>query len=135
DPARRLPVIGTISLTQQDVRELQLAAAAVKTGIRMLLESEGLSVADLDGIFVAGAFGASLDAEKAMKIGLLPRSNPEKLTVVGNASLAGARAFLLSRSERRRGERLARRVRHVALAKGGDFQSQFIDALEFKEWT
>jgi len=135
DKSRRLPVAQGVSLTQQDVRELQLAAAAVKTGIRMILEDEGLTVADLDEILVAGAFGTSLNSENAMKIGLLPRLEAGKLTVIGNASLAGARAFLLSRSERRRGESLARRVRHVALAKGGDFQSKFIEALEFKEWT
>ena len=133
--SRRLPVAEGIDLTQPDVRELQLAAAAVKTGIRMLLEAEGLAVADLDEIFVAGAFGTYLNFENAMKVGLFPRLEAGRLTLLGNASLAGARAFLLSRSERARGERLARRVCHVALAKGGDFQTKFIESLELKEWT
>ena len=114
---------------------MQLASAAVKSGLRMILESENLAVSDLDGFFVAGAFGTSLDIENAMRIGLLPRMPLSKLVFLGNASLAGARAILLSRAERQRAERLARAGRHLALARGEDFQNRFIDALEFREWT
>jgi uncharacterized 2Fe-2S/4Fe-4S cluster protein (DUF4445 family) len=135
DPSKRLPVTDGLALVQQDIREIQLAAAAIKTGVRLLLAAEHLTVADLSGISVAGAFGNYLNAENAMRIGLLPRLDAKKFAFLGNASLAGARAFLLSRAERRRGERLARSVRHLSLAQDGDFQSQFIEALEFQEWT
>lgn len=135
DPSRRLALAEGLALAQQDIRELQLASAAVKTGIRMLLEAEGLAVSDLDGVLVAGAFGTSLNAANAVRIGLLPRIDGRRLTLLGNASLSGARAFLLSRAVRRRGQALARGVRHSSLAKSPDFQAKFIDALEFKQWT
>jgi uncharacterized 2Fe-2S/4Fe-4S cluster protein (DUF4445 family) len=134
-PPERLMIANGLGLGQQDVRELQLAAAALKTGIRMLLEAERIAVPDLDGIFVAGAFGAALKAENAMRLGLLPRVAAKIVKIVGNASLAGARAFLLSREERRRGEEISRNVRHFALAKDGTFQEKFIAGLELSEWT
>jgi uncharacterized 2Fe-2S/4Fe-4S cluster protein (DUF4445 family) len=132
--AKRIPFAGTLALTQKDVREVQLAAAAVKTGMRMLLASAGLEVGDLDGLIVAGAFGNEMSIAHAVSIGLLPRIDRRKVQFVGNSSLAGARALLLSRTERSRCEKLAGRVRHVSLAAGEEFQKTYVEALELAPW-
>ena len=134
DPSKRIPFAADLALTQKDVREVQLAAAAVKTGMRMLLSSSGLDVAALDGLIVAGAFGNEMNIAHAISIGLLPRIDRKKIQFVGNSSLAGARALLLSRMERARCERLASRVRHIGLAKGEHFQETYIQSLELAPW-
>jgi len=122
-------------LSQKDIREVQLAAAAVKTGIRLLLSLDKLAVADLDGIYVAGAFGNYLNIPNSMRLGLLPRLDKKKIIFVGNSSLAGAKALLVSTQERARCERLAQKIRHVALATDTAFLKTFIEALEFRAWT
>ncbi|MBN1938860.1 MAG: DUF4445 domain-containing protein [Candidatus Aminicenantes bacterium] len=132
-PDKRLPVAPGVFLTPQDVREVQLAAAAVKTGIRMLLQSARLDVFDLDEILVAGAFGAYLNIENAEAIGLLPRL-PGRVRFVGNSSLEGARALLVSGRERLRAEGLTRIITHLPLARDAVFENVFIEALAFREW-
>jgi len=134
-PSKTIPVAAELALSQRDVREVQLAAAAVKTGVRMLLEENAITTADLDGIYVAGAFGNYLNISHSVKLGLLPRFDRRRIRFVGNSSLAGARALLLSQAERARCETLAKRIRHVSLAQGAAFQDRFIDALEFKPWA
>jgi uncharacterized 2Fe-2S/4Fe-4S cluster protein (DUF4445 family) len=133
-PGRTIPVAPGIALSQKDVREVQLAAAAVKTGLHMLLEESGLATGDLDGVCVAGAFGSTLNIRHASRLGLIPEVDPARIRFVGNASLAGARILLLSAGERARCESLAGRIRHVSLARGEDFQSRFVESLEFKPW-
>lgn len=135
DPSKKIPVAGPVELTQKDVREVQLAAAAIKTGIRMLLVATGTSTRDLDAIYVAGAFGSYLNVANAMALGLLPRAPAEKIRFIGNSSLAGARALLLSAAERTRCEALVGQIDHESLARGADFQGLFVEALEFKEWS
>jgi uncharacterized 2Fe-2S/4Fe-4S cluster protein (DUF4445 family) len=124
-----------LALEQRDVREFQLAAAAVKTGLRLLLDELRLEVRDLDGLVVAGAFGNSLNIRNAITLGLLPRLDPKKIVFVGNASLTGARVLLLSRTERSRCERLVRRIRHISLASRETFQKTFVEALAFEPWA
>jgi uncharacterized 2Fe-2S/4Fe-4S cluster protein (DUF4445 family) len=133
-PDKRLPFADSLALTQKDVREVQLAAAAVKTGMRTLLDAAGLTVADLDGLIVAGAFGNEMSIGHAQAIGLLPRLDESKIQFVGNSSLAGARALLLSRTERSRCERLAGRVRHISLAKGEAFETAYVESLALAPW-
>ena len=135
DGSKKIPVAGPVELTQKDVREVQLAAAAVKTGIRMLLEANGTSVADLDTLYVAGAFGNYLNIPNAVALGLLPRVPAEKIRFIGNSSLAGARAMLLSAVERKRCEALVGKIDHESLARGAAFQELFVEALELKEWS
>ena len=135
DPDKKIGIGDGLFLVQKDIREIQLAAAAVKTGIRMLLAGRRLTVADLDGIFVAGAFGNYLNIRNATAIGLLPRIDRAKMFFVGNASLAGARALLLNLPERVRCERLAGKIGHVSLARGEDFQKEFIEALNLEAWN
>lgn len=132
--AKKLPFGGGLALSAADIREIQLAAAAVKAGMQALLASEGLSAGDLDEVLVAGAFGAYLDIRNAGEIGLLPRISKGRIKFVGNTSLEGARALLLSRRERLEAERLSRRVRHLPLARDEAFQSVFIEALAFNPW-
>jgi uncharacterized 2Fe-2S/4Fe-4S cluster protein (DUF4445 family) len=124
-----------LALTQKDVREVQLAAAAIRTGMRMLLAEAGLNVSDLERIYVAGAFGSTMDIENAMRIGLIPTILPEIIEFVGNASLAGAKILLLSGEERKRCEKLAGCIRHVSLAQGEKFQDIFVDSLAFQRWS
>jgi uncharacterized 2Fe-2S/4Fe-4S cluster protein (DUF4445 family) len=131
----KIGVRPNLFLSQKDVREVQLAAAAIKTGIRLLLGLHKLAVADLDGIYVAGAFGNYLNIPNSMRLGLLPRLARKKIIFVGNSSLAGAKALLVSRRERIRCERLAQKIRHVSLAMDDAFQKTFIEALAFGAWT
>jgi len=133
-PSKSIALSAGLALSQRDVREVQLAAAALKTGVRMLLQENGITPGDLEGIYVAGAFGNYLNIANSMKLGLLPRIDRRRIRFVGNSSLAGARALLLSQAERTRCEKLAGKIRHVSLAQRAEFQDRFIEALEFKSW-
>jgi len=133
-PEKIVRVSSALVLTQEDIRQLQLACAAVKTGVRLMLARQGLEPGDLDGIYIAGAFGSYLNIENSTALGLLPRIDASKLVFIGNSSLAGARLLLLSRGERGRVEALVRRVRYVSLASDVEFQNQFIQALDFEPW-
>jgi uncharacterized 2Fe-2S/4Fe-4S cluster protein (DUF4445 family) len=131
---KRLPFAPGQALSAADVREIQLAAAAVKTGMRALLAAEHLTVGDLDEVLVAGAFGNYLNVENAEAIGLIPRLPEGRVKFVGNTSLEGARALLLSGRERLRAESLSRDIRHLPLAQDEAFQQTFVESLSFKEW-
>lgn len=132
---KRIRLTDRLSLTQQDVRDVQLAVAAVRTGVRLLLREWRVSLADIDRILVAGAFGSSLDIGNSQALGLLPEVPERKIAFVGNASLAGARKLLLSRSDRAAAEVLAARVSHVSLATRPDFQDEFVRSLEFRAYS
>jgi uncharacterized 2Fe-2S/4Fe-4S cluster protein (DUF4445 family) len=129
----RIGIRQNIAISQQDVREIQLAVAAVKTGIRMICEKYRVQIDDLDRIFIAGAFGNYLNTKNAQRIGLLPDIDPGKIVYVGNSSLAGARALLLSKPAREKTESLIKKVRYISLASDPRFQEFFIDALDFGE--
>jgi uncharacterized 2Fe-2S/4Fe-4S cluster protein (DUF4445 family) len=132
--AKRLHIAKDISLTQDDVRQMQLACAAIKTGIRLMLKRNSLREADLGGIYIAGAFGNYLNIRNSMRIGLLPGREERKIVFVGNSSLAGAKLLLVSLKERERVESLIGKVRYRALASDPLFQDYFIKALELKSW-
>ncbi len=125
----RIKITSGVALTQLDIRKLQLAMAAIKSGTRLLLRQVGLSWPEFDGIYLAGVFGNSVDAGQCVFSGLLPPLPLEKIFFVGNASLAGATMMLLSRSARKEIEQLTRKVKHVSLAENKDFQPEFLRAL------
>ena len=120
-----------IVLTQRDVRELQLAKGAIRSGVDLLLEQAGLSVDDLDEFCIAGGFGSYIDKANAMRLGLIPELPEEKLNFIGNGALVGARLALLSRTLRRRGDQVARQSEHLQLADTPDFQMRFSEAMMF----
>ncbi len=116
-----------IVLTQKDVRQIQLAKAAVQAGCRVLMRHFGLD--SIDGIIIAGAFGLHIDKRHALDIGLLPGCDPEKVQVVGNAAGHGAYLALIDTDKRVEADAVARKVEHIELALEDDFQQEFLRCL------
>ena len=122
-----------ITLTQIDVRQLQLAKGAIYAGILMLQEVMRVSDDDIEEVHLCGGFGNYINIESAIRIRLLPSLPPEKITYVGNAAHLGAQMALLSETQRRQADDIARRVEHVALATRPEFQLIFVDAMNLSD--
>jgi len=123
---------GRLLLTQRDVRELQLAAGAIRAGVRILLRRAGVEPGQLRRVLIAGGFGSFIRRSHAQRVGLLPPEvEHSRIAYVGNASLNGARLALLSTRARKRAEDLARCVEHVQLSEDPGFQMEFADAMIF----
>jgi uncharacterized 2Fe-2S/4Fe-4S cluster protein (DUF4445 family) len=122
-----------ITLTQIDVRQLQLAKGAIYAGILMLQEVMQVSDDDIDEVLLCGGFGNYINIESAVQIRLLPPLPLEKITYVGNAAHLGAQMALLSETERRAADVIADRVEHVALATRPEFQIIFVDAMNLSD--
>ena len=122
---------GEVMLTQQDIREVQLAKGAIRAGAETLMQSIGLAASDLDGVLLAGAFGSYIDKLSALEIGLLPDVSPEKIASVGNAAGAGASMALMSAAARKKAEVLAAEVKHIELSANPQFQEKYIEAMGF----
>jgi len=117
-----------IVLTQGDVRELQLAKAAIRTGIQVLLETNGRAEEDIVQVIIAGAFGSYIDVASAMTIGMLPSLPLDRFRQVGNAAGMGAKLALTSLSSRARAKKIASKVEYAELAGAPDFNEIFVAA-------
>ena len=117
-----------IVITQQDVRELQLAKSAIRTGIQVLLDTGGYSEDEISQVTIAGAFGTYIDVSSAITIGMLPAIPLNRFQQVGNAAGMGAKMALISLSKRAEGAAVASRVRYIELASAPDFTQTFIQA-------
>jgi uncharacterized 2Fe-2S/4Fe-4S cluster protein (DUF4445 family) len=118
-----------IPMTQQDVRQIQLAKAALFTAARTLLKRSGLQ--SPDKIILAGGFGSYIDKEKAMLIGLIPDCALENVYAVGNAAGDGARIALLNVEKRNEIDTVTRKVERFELPTDPEFQNQFMLATSF----
>ncbi len=118
-----------IPMTQQDVRQIQLAKAALFTAARILLKRSNLQTPDK--IILAGGFGSYIDKEKAMLIGLIPDCALENVYAVGNAAGDGARIALLNVEKRKEIESVTRKVERFELPTDPEFQNQFMLATSF----
>jgi len=117
-----------ITITQQDVRELQLAKAAIRTGIQALLEASGCSEDQIKQVIIAGAFGTYIDVASAVAIGMLPSLPLNRFRQAGNAAGMGARLALVSLSKRAEAQAVASRVDYIELAGAPKFDQTFIQA-------
>ena len=122
---------GEIVLTQDDVRQLQLAKGAIGGGIRMLQHVLGVPDDALTDLMLAGGFGNYLSIPSAVRIGLIPPLARNRIRYVGNAAALGAQLALVSEAERARADRLARSIEHLSLATHPDFQDLFVEAMNF----
>ena len=123
-----------VSLTERDVREMQLACGAIRAGITILMKKAGIEAGDITQVLLAGGFASFIRRSHALRIGLLPGGiDHSRIHYVGNASLTGARWALLSTDARQRAERCARQTEHVELSQDLDFQMQFAECMIFPE--
>jgi len=118
-------------LTQQDIRETQLAKAAIRAGIKLLQKKNGLVDDDIKQILLAGAFGNYIRPESALRIGLLPNVPLERIHFVGNAAASGAQMLLINSRLRQLARELARKIQYVEIAHQPDFQTVFTDSMSF----
>jgi uncharacterized 2Fe-2S/4Fe-4S cluster protein (DUF4445 family) len=118
-------------LTQDDIRQVQLAKGAIASGIAMLQHVAGVPDAHVGELMLAGGFGNYLSIASAVRIGLIPDLPRERIRYVGNAASLGAQLSLLSEPERARASEIARRIEHVSLAAHPDFEQIFVDCMNF----
>ena len=122
-----------VYLTARDVRQLQLAKAAVAAGIRVLLKKSGTELAEIGGLYLAGGCGSFLNPRSAADIGMLPKELTEKTTVLGNASLAGAGMALTDEGARARLRDIQLACRYIELSGDRDFNEEYPEQMFFYE--
>jgi uncharacterized 2Fe-2S/4Fe-4S cluster protein (DUF4445 family) len=120
-------------LTPGDIRELQLAKAAISAGIRTLLSTAGIDPEDVSRVYFAGTLGSHIDAKSAARIGLLPRLLAERTVAIGNGALQGALQGLADARVVSRTSSIAERAEYVELSASGVFQEQYIACMTFEE--
>ena len=122
-----------IEITQNDVRAVQLAKAALYAGVKLLMARFG--AARVDRIRLAGAFGSFIDVKYAMVLGLIPDCDLDQVSAAGNAAGTGARMALLNAAARTEIEALVKGIEKVEIATAADFQDQFVNAMAIPHKT
>jgi uncharacterized 2Fe-2S/4Fe-4S cluster protein (DUF4445 family) len=120
-----------LNFTQKDVRELQLAKAAIRAGTELLLRNYGISWEQVEKVYLAGGFGFVLDIPKAVHIGLLPEELRDKIITVGNSSLAGAVRYAADPEFCGRLAGIIEHAQEVHLSNEEDFQELYIGNINF----
>jgi uncharacterized 2Fe-2S/4Fe-4S cluster protein (DUF4445 family) len=126
DPKTSQPAV---ILTQRDIREVQLAKAAIRAGSRILLNKLGLHDSDIQSVLLAGAFGNYIQPASAVRIGLLPNVPLDRIHFVGNAAASGAQMLLLSDECRDQAAALAQKIKYIEIAHEKDFTDIFAEAM------
>ena len=122
-----------ITITQSDIRQVQLAKGAILSGFTALINYVNIDMKNLDKVLVAGQFGAHLPAESLVGVGVLPYEVIDKIEYVGNVSKTGAYITLLKKNALEELEELSKKVKYIELADTKDYEKIFVKAMEFPE--
>lgn len=122
----------TIVFTQDDVRQLQLAKAAIRASIDVLLNEANIAYSEVDNVYLAGGFGYDLDLNKLIGIGAIPLAWKNKIVAVGNASLEGSRQYLIEHDDERLNF-IINNAKEVLLSQTESFQDMYLDNVLFEE--
>jgi uncharacterized 2Fe-2S/4Fe-4S cluster protein (DUF4445 family) len=122
-----------VFISQKDIRQIQLAKAAIRTGIELLLQKLGIKQRDIKQIYLAGAFGNFIRIESALKIGLLPDIHQQAFHFIGNAASSGAQLILLYSNYRQKAQILAQKTDYVEIAYEKNFETLFTQFMAFKK--
>ena len=121
----------SIYFTQKDVREVQLAKAAISAGIKILISERGISYKEIEKIYVAGGFGNFMDIKCTINIGMLPKELEDEVYSIGNSAGSGAKMYLLSQEQREKALQIKEATTYVELSNRPDFQECFMDSIMF----
>lgn len=128
-----LKITDAVAFTSRDVREVQLAKAAIAAGADILLMEAGLQPSDLDAVLIAGGFGSYIDIVHAQRIGLLPPIDTEKILTVGNAAGKGALAALMHASASDAVEKIRCTTNYIELSTSMAFQERYVEHMMFMQ--
>jgi uncharacterized 2Fe-2S/4Fe-4S cluster protein (DUF4445 family) len=120
-----------ILVTRGDIREIQLAKAAIRSGVEVLLDRTGTRPDEIDRFLVAGAFGTYLSLESAVRIGMFPSLPPDCYEQIGNAAGIGARMMLVSEPSRQEAEELLQSITYIELTTVKDYMESYVEAITF----
>lgn len=120
-----------IRITQEDVRQFQLAKAAIRSGMEILCHTAKVDMQELDRIYLAGGFGTKLDVKKSCEVGLLPAISRNRCQVLGNASLSGGSVYCLEEQAEKHLQRIQKSSREVTLALEHEFQKRYLKYMYF----
>jgi uncharacterized 2Fe-2S/4Fe-4S cluster protein (DUF4445 family) len=130
-PSERSGTDKDILITQKDIHEIQLAKAAVRTGIDTLLDEMGITWEEVEEVIISGGFGASINSASALAVGMFPPFGLEQFKVAGNAAGTGCRLCLISKSERAKAEEVAGHISSLELMTHPRFTTRFARAMYF----
>jgi uncharacterized 2Fe-2S/4Fe-4S cluster protein (DUF4445 family) len=122
-----------ILLTQEDVRQVQLAKGAIRAGVELLLEEKGLNARDIQEVILAGAFGSYVRPESAVGIGLIPALSVCRVQAIGNAAGRGAQMTLLSKAVYEESLALSKAMEYVPLSAQPNFHRRFLEGMTFPD--
>ncbi len=126
-------ITDTVGFTPSDVRQVQLAKAAIAAGSAVLLTEAQLDVSSLGSVVIAGGFGSFINASSAQRIGLLPQVSLDRIIAIGNAAGRGALDVLLVEDEGRNVEQIRKRARYIELSSSELFNEQYVEQMMFME--
>ena len=135
NPEHTLPLADGVFLTQEDIRQLQQAKGAIAAGIRLMVQELGVSLRDIENVYLAGAFGTFMDPRSACRIGMIPAELEEKILPVGNAAGSGARMIAGSRQTLDRAEAVATGTKCLELATLPGWAKAFAQGMRFENET
>lgn len=116
-----------VSVSRKDVAEIQLAKAAIRAGVEILLARAGIEARDIQSVIIAGAFGTYISVASALRIGMFPDLPLDRFQQVGNAAGMGACQLLLSKAMRAQADTMVKTLEYIELTTHPDFQAIFVD--------
>ncbi|MDR1638302.1 MAG: ATP-binding protein, partial [Clostridiales bacterium] len=123
---KQFDITDKVRLTQSDIRQVQLAKGAIRSGIDALLKAMDVGLQDVQRVEIAGSFGYHLSEKSLLNIKLLPQEFEGKIHFVGNTAIEGGIAFLLNTDARKVMADVAARVKRIELANDASFQEAFV---------
>lgn len=118
-----------ITVSRSDINEIQLAKAAIRAGLEVLMQQADITAEDIDEVIIAGAFGTYIDVSNAIKVGMFPNVPVERFRQIGNAAGMGAVQALLSKEQRQTIAEVIQQVKYIELTTTSDFQRDFVNAM------
>ncbi|RMC92035.1 ASKHA domain-containing protein [Clostridium autoethanogenum] len=128
---KKFYITDNMYISQKDIRQIQLAKAAISSGITMLLKQIDISIESIEEIVIAGAFGYHINPESIKEIGLIPKGFNNKITFVGNSAIEGAKIALINEDKLNEMSTIRNNIEIVELSTRDDFQDHFVKALNF----
>ncbi|BCS82065.1 ferredoxin [Caldicellulosiruptor diazotrophicus] len=125
-------ITDSVYITQRDIREIQLAKAAISAGIKTMIEYAKITEDDIENVYLAGGFGNYINPWSAVEIGIIPKKLQNKIILVGNSAGAGALLVLLSKKMEFEAQEIVKKVNYIELSNSAEFNKFFMESMIFE---